>query len=193
MTDIAEPSTRTWNGVTIPSAGTFTLDPAHTRVGFVARHLMVSKVRGAFTNVSGEIVIGEDPERSSVAAVIDAASIDSGVADRDAHLRSPDFLEVEAYPTLTFGSTGVIASAGNEFRLRGDLTVRGVTRPVELAVEFEGLARSPWGQEVIGFTATTEIDREDFGLTWNQALETGGVLVGRKVKIEISAEATRRI
>jgi polyisoprenoid-binding protein YceI len=153
---------------------------------------MVSKVRGAFTKVSGEIVVGEDPAQSSVVAVIDAASIDSGVADRDAHLRSPDFLEVEAYPTLTFRSTGVIIGTGGEFRLAGELTVRGVTRPVELDVEFEGVARSPWGQEVIGFTAVTEIDREDFGLTWNQALETGGVLVGRKVKIEISAEATRQ-
>ena len=192
MTDIALPNTRTWNGLTIPAPGTFALDPAHTRVGFVARHLMVSKVRGAFTKVSGEIVVGEDPAQSSVVAVIDAASIDSGVADRDAHLRSPDFLEVEAYPTLIFRSTGVIIGTGGEFRLAGELTVRGVTRPVELDVEFEGVARSPWGQEVIGFTAVTEIDREDFGLTWNQALETGGVLVGRKVKIEISAEATRQ-
>ncbi|HEU4424620.1 MAG TPA: YceI family protein [Pilimelia sp.] len=192
MTEIAVPSTRTWNGVTIAAPGTFVLDPAHTRVGFVARHLMVSKVRGAFTKVSGEIVVGEDPTHSAVVAVIDAASIDTGVADRDAHLRSADFLEVEAHPTLTFRSTGVIAGTGGEFRLAGELTVRGVTRPVELAVEFEGVARSPWGQEVIGFTAATEIDREDFGLTWNQALETGGVLVGRKVKIEISAEAIRQ-
>lgn len=192
MTEIAVPSTRTWNGVTIPAAGTFVLDPAHTRVGFIARHLMVSKVRGAFTKVSGEIVVGEDPTQSAVAAVLDAASIDTGVADRDAHLRSADFLEVEAHPTLTFRSTGVIAGTDGEFRLAGELTVRGVTRPVELAVEFEGVARSPWGQEVIGFTAATEIDREDFGLTWNQALETGGVLVGRKVKIEISAEAIRQ-
>jgi polyisoprenoid-binding protein YceI len=192
MTEIAVPSTRTWNGVTIPAPGTFVLDPAHTRVGFVARHLMVSKVRGAFTKVSGEIVVGEDPTQSAVVAVIDAPSIDTGVADRDAHLRSADFLEVEAHPTLTFRSTGVIAGTGGEFRLAGELTVRGVTRPVELAVDFEGVARSPWGQEVIGFTAATEIDREDFGLTWNQALETGGVLVGRKVKIEISAEAIRQ-
>jgi polyisoprenoid-binding protein YceI len=192
MTDIAVPNTRTWNGVTIPSPGTFALDPSHTRVGFVARHLMVSKVRGAFTKVSGEIVIGEDPAQSSVVAVIDAASIDSGVADRDGHLRSADFLDVAEHPTLTFRSTGVIDGTGSEFRLAGELTIRGVTRPVVLDVEFEGVARSPWGQEVIGFTAVTEIDREDFGLTWNQALETGGVLVGRTVKIEISAEATRQ-
>ncbi|HYN93679.1 MAG TPA: YceI family protein [Pilimelia sp.] len=192
MTDIAQVATRTWNGLTIPTAGTFALDPAHTRVGFVARHLMVSKARGAFTAVRGDIVVGEDPAQSSVSAEIDAASIDTGVADRDAHLRSPDFLDVERYPALTFRSTGLLTGGGNEFTLVGELTIRGVSRPVELAVEFEGLARSPWGQEVIGFTATTEIDREDFGMTWNQALETGGVLVGKKVKIEIAAEGVRQ-
>lgn len=193
MTDTVDATTtREWNGLTIPTAGTFTIDPAHTRVGFVARHLMVSKVRGAFTQVSGELVVTEDPTRSSVTAEIPAASIDTGVADRDAHLRSADFLDVEKYPNLTFHSTGVVFDEGNEFKLRGELTVRDVTRAVELEVEFEGLARSPWGQEVIGFTATTEIDREDWGMTWNQALETGGVLVGKKIKIEISAEAVRQ-
>jgi polyisoprenoid-binding protein YceI len=192
MTDTTTTPVRTWNGVTIPAAGTFALDPAHTRVGFLARHLMVSKVRGAFTEVSGEVVIADDPAASTVTAVIPAASIDTGVADRDAHLRGADFLDVEAHPTLTFRSTGLVLDRDSRFTLRGALTVRDVTRPVELEVEFEGLARSPWGQEVIGFTATTEIDREEFGMTWNQALETGGVLVGRKVKIEISAEAVRQ-
>jgi polyisoprenoid-binding protein YceI len=184
-------ATRDFQGVKIPAPGTFTLDPLHTRVGFVARHLMVSKVRGAFTTVKGTITVAEDPLQSSVAVEIDAASIDSGVADRDNHLRSPDFLDVEVHPVLTFRSTGVLESNGNKFRLVGDLTIRDVTRPVDLDVEFEGVAKSPWGQEVIGFSATTEIDREEFGITWNQALETGGVLVGRKVKIEISAEAVR--
>jgi polyisoprenoid-binding protein YceI len=192
MTDIATATTRTWNGVTVPTAGTFVIDPAHTRVGFVARHLMVSKVRGGFTEVSGEVVVGEDPTESSVYAEIKAASIDTGVADRDAHLRSPDFLDVENYPTLTFRSTGLVVGGDNEFALSGDLTIRGVTRPVTLNVEFEGLARSPWGQEVIGFTASTEIDREEFGITWNQALETGGVLVGKKIAVEISAQAVRQ-
>jgi polyisoprenoid-binding protein YceI len=195
MTDTAEVSTattRTWNGITIPTAGTFAIDPAHTRVGFVARHLMVSKVRGAFTEVSGELVVTEDPTQSSVTAVIPTASIDTGVGDRDAHLRSPDFLDVETYPSITFRSTGLVPDSDNEFTLRGELTVRGVTREVQLEVEFEGVARSPWGQEVVGFTASTEIDREEFGMTWNQALETGGVLVGKKVKIEISAEAVRQ-
>jgi polyisoprenoid-binding protein YceI len=192
MTQTTETTTRTWHGVAIPAAGTFALDPAHTRVGFAARHLMVSKVRGAFTQVSGEVVIGADPAESTVTAVIPAASIDTGVADRDAHLRSPDFLDVETFPTLAFRSTGLIPDRDNTFTLRGELTVRDVTREVALEVEFEGLARSPWGQEVIGFTGTTEIDRDEFGMTWNQTLETGGVLVGRKVKIEISAEAVRQ-
>ena len=185
-------STRDYEGVTIPEAGTFSLDPAHTTVGFVTRHLMVSKVRGSFEQVSGTIVVGEDPYASSVEATIVTTSISTGQADRDNHLRGADFLNVETYPELTFKSTRVAGFKGGEFTLVGDLTVAGVTREVELAVEFEGVAKSPWGQEVIGFTATTEIDREDYGLTWNQTLETGGVLVGKKIKIEISAEAVRQ-
>jgi polyisoprenoid-binding protein YceI len=188
----APANTRDFNGVTIPTEGEFALDPAHTTVTFVARHLMVSKVRGAFKALSGSVTIAEKPLDSSVQVEIEAASIDTGVADRDAHLRSADFLDVERYPTLSFRSTGVQEFSGNEFVLVGDLSIRGVTREVRLAVEFEGLARSPWGQEVIGFTASAEIDREDFGITWNQALETGGVLVSKKIKIEIGAEAVRQ-
>jgi polyisoprenoid-binding protein YceI len=184
-------ATRTWNGQTIPAPGTFALDPAHTRVGFVARHLMVSKVRGSFTEVAGEITVAEQPADSSVQVTIGAASITTGVADRDAHLRSGDFLEAEKYPALTFRSSGLVA--GEEgFTLTGELTIKDVTREVTLDVEFEGLALSPWNQEVIGFTARTTIDREEFGITWNQALETGGVMVGRKVTIEIEAEAIRQ-
>jgi len=183
---------RDFGGVAIPTPGKFEIDPAHTRVGFVARHMMVSKVRGGFTSASGSIVIAEDPLQSHVEVSIDAASIDTGVADRDNHLRGADFLNVERHPALTFRSTRVIGWSGNEFKLVGDLTVRDVSREVELDVEFEGVAKSPWGQEVIGFTATTEIDREDFNVTWNQALETGGVLIGKKVKIEIGAEAVRQ-
>jgi polyisoprenoid-binding protein YceI len=184
-------TTRPFNGVAIPGAGTFTIDPAHTTVSFVARHLMVSKVRGTFGEVSGAITIAENPLESSVEATIGAASITTGAPDRDAHVRGTDFLDVEQYPNLTFRSLRVQSQSGNEFTVVGDLTIHGVTREVELAVEFEGVARSPWGQEVIGFTATTQIDREEFGITWNAALETGGVLVGRKVTIEISAEAVR--
>jgi polyisoprenoid-binding protein YceI len=185
-------ATRTFEGATIPAAGTFDLDPAHTAVGFIARHLMVSKVRGSFGKAGGTLTIAEDPLASTVEVSIDAASIDTGVTDRDNHLRSADFLDVERYPSLIFRSTRVEHAGDNQFVVLGDLTIRDVTREVRLAVEFEGLARSPWGKEVVGFTATTEIDREEFGVTWNMALETGGVVVGKKVKIEISAEGIRQ-
>jgi len=186
-------ATRSYSGLTIPAPGTFTLDAAHTTVGFVARHLVVSKVRGSFTQVTGDITIAEDPLASSVTVHIPAASIDTGVADRDAHLRSADFLDVEKWPELTFRSTRVTQPSDNEFKLVGDLTIRDVTREVTLGVEFDGVAVSPWGQEVVAFSASTEIDRENFGITWNQALETGGVLVGKTVKIEIVAEAVRQL
>lgn len=184
--------TRTWNGLTIPSAGTYQLDPAHKRVGFVARHMMVSKVRGEFADATATITVDEDPLRSGVTAMIQTASITTGQADRDTHLRSGDFLETEKYPTLEYRSTGIKSHSGNEFVLAGELTIKGVTRPVDLTVEFEGAGRSPFGTDVMGFTASTEIDREDFGLTWNVALEAGGVLVGRKVRIEIEGEAIRQ-
>jgi polyisoprenoid-binding protein YceI len=185
-------TTREYVGVTIPAPGTFAIDSAHTLVGFIARHLVVSKVRGSFTAVAGEITVAEDPTASSVEVTIGTASIDTGSADRDGHLRSPDFLDVEQFPNLTFRSLRVVDFSGSAFRLVGELTVRDVTREVELQVEFDGVAQNPWGKEVVAFTATTEIDREDFGITWNVALETGGVLVGRKVKIEISAQAIRQ-
>jgi len=153
------------------------LDAAHKRVGFVARHMMVSKVRGEFADATATITVTDDPMQSSVTASIQAASINTAQADRDAHLRSPEFLDAEQFPTLEFRSTEVKSREGNEF---------------ELEVEFEGVGRSPFGQDIFGFSASTEIDREDFGLTWNVALETGGVLVGRKVKIEIEGEAIRQ-
>ena len=184
--------TRDFEGVQIPTPGVFTIDPNHTRVSFIARHLMVSKVRGGFTGTKGAITIAEDPLESSVEIEIDAASIDTGVVDRDNHLRSPDFLHVEKWPTVTFRSTEVLEFKGNEFRLLGDLTIRDVTRPVELDVEFEGHIVSPYGKEVIGFSATTEINREDFGITWNQAIEAGGVVIGPRLKIEIGAEGVRQ-
>ncbi|MFC5944460.1 YceI family protein [Micromonospora harpali] len=184
--------TREWEGLTIPAAGTYLLDVAHKRVGFVARHMMVSKVRGEFADATATITIAEDPMQSSVSATIQAASISTAQADRDGHLRSPEFLDAEAFPTLEYRSTGVKSRDGNEFVLTGELTIKGVTRPVELEVEFEGVGRSPFGQDIFGFSASTEIDREDFGLTWNVALETGGVLVGKKIKIEIEGEGVRQ-
>ncbi|MEU4552720.1 YceI family protein [Micromonospora violae] len=192
MTSSIDAVTRDWDGLTIPAAGTYALDVAHKRVGFVARHMMVSKVRGEFNEATATITIAEDPLQSSVVATIQAASVDTTQADRDAHLRGADFLDAEKFPTLEFRSTGVKSRSGKEFVLTGELTIKDVTRPVELAVEFEGVGRSPFGQDIFGFSASTEIDREEFGLTWNVALETGGVLVSRKIKIEIEGEAVRQ-
>jgi len=189
MTDAQ--STRDFNGLTIPTPGTFSLDPAHSRVGFSVRHLMVSKVRGHFNEVTGEIVVGEDPTQSSVTATIQAASITTGQEQRDGHLQTSDFLEVEKFPTLEYRSTGVTKVDGNEFTLAGELTIKGITKPVEMKVEFEGATRSPYGKDVFGFSATTEIDREDWGITYNMALEAGGVMVSKNVKIEIEGEAVR--
>ena len=191
MTDSVA-STREFEGLQIPAPGTYVLDAAHKRVGFVARHLMVSKVRGQFTEATATITIAEDPLQSSVTASIVASSISTGQPDRDNHLKSGDFFESEKYPTLEYRSTGMKSHKGNEFVLNGELTIKGITKPVELVVEFEGAGRSPYGQDVFGFSATTEIEREDWDLTWNVALEGGGVMVGKKVKIEIEGEAIRQ-
>ncbi|MFF5208516.1 YceI family protein [Streptosporangium sp. NPDC000396] len=182
-------STRTWEDLQLPTAGTYVIDVAHTRVGFMAKHMMVSKVRGNFGDFSGTVTVGENPLDSSAELTIKTESISTGVADRDGHLRSDDFLAVEKFPEITFRSTRVVGYSGGEFTVLGDLTIRDVTKQVELTVEYGGAGINPWGQKVWGFSITTEINREDFGLTWNQALETGGVLVGKKVKIEIEGEA----
>jgi polyisoprenoid-binding protein YceI len=191
MTDSVA-STREFEGLTIPVAGTYELDPAHKRVGFVVRHLMVSKVRGSFGEATATITVTDDPMQTKVTASINTASINTGQADRDTHLRSGDFFESEKYPTMDFASTGIKSHDGDEFVLDGELTIKGVSRPVELKVEFEGVGRSPYGFDLFGFSASTEIDREDWGLTWNMALEQGGVMVSKKVKIEIEGEAIRQ-
>ncbi|GGK92141.1 polyisoprenoid-binding protein [Sphaerisporangium melleum] len=185
-------SIREWEGLSIPTPGTFDLDVAHTRVGFVAKHMMVSKVRGRFGDFSGTVTIAENPLDSSAELTIKTASIDTGSADRDGHLRSDDFLAVEKFPELTFRSTRVASHSGNELVVVGDLTIREVTKEVTLKVEYGGAGVNPWGAELFGFEIETEIEREEFGLTWNVALETGGVLVGKKIKIEIEGEAQRR-
>ena len=191
MTDTAITG-REYNGTIIPLAGTYELDAAHKRVGFVVRHLMVSKVRGQFGEASATITVGEDPLQSSVTATILAGSFDSGQDQRDGHVKSPDFLDVEKFPTLEYRSTGVKSVDGAEIVLNGELTIKGVTQPVDLRVELEGVGRSPYGHDVFGFSATTEIDREAFGLIYNMALETGGVMIGKNVKIEIEGEAIRQ-
>lgn len=169
------------------------LDPAHTTVEFAAKHLMITTVKGRFSDVSGTIKADEaHPDNSSAEASIDAASIDTGNEQRDAHLRSADFLDVENDPVITFRSKRVQGAAGRTggtFEVTGDLTIRGTTREVTLDVTYEGKIRDLEGKERAGFSATTKIDRRDFGLVWNQALEAGGLLVGNEISIEIEAEA----
>ena len=171
--------------------GTWDIDAAHSTVGFSVRHMMVSKVRGYFREFSGELVTAEDPAQSSVTATINMDSIDTRQEQRDAHIRSADFFDVGNHTEMTFRSTAV-RTDGADWTVEGDLTIKGITKPVELVVEFEGAATSPYGQAVFGFSAHTEIDREDWGLTWNMALESGGVMVGKKIKIEIEGEAIRQ-
>jgi polyisoprenoid-binding protein YceI len=184
--------TRVVDGVTLPNPGTFVLDKSHTEVGFVARQLMVSKVRGRFSDYEGTIVVADDPADSSVEVTIQAASINTNDEARDNHVRTNDFLNVAEFPTLTFVSTKVELRPSGDWKVSGDLTIRGVTRPVVLDVEFEGVIQDPWGNQRLGFTASSEIDRNEFGVSFNAALETGGFVVSPKVKLEIESEAVRQ-
>jgi polyisoprenoid-binding protein YceI len=186
------PGTRAFQDLTIPAPGTFDLDQAHSRIGFSARHMMVSKVRGHFGDFTGSITIADEPLASTAEATIKTASIDSGSADRDKHLTSPDFLDVEKFPEITFRTIRVTARNGTDLTVLGDLTIKDVTKEIELDLDLEGVGMSPWGKQVLGFSMTAEINREDFGITWNVGLETGGVLVGKTVKLEIEGEAVRR-
>ena len=190
--DTPTPLTRTIDGHEVPAAGTYELDLAHSSVGFSVRHLMVSKTKGRFGDFHGTVTIAEDPLASSVAVDIQVASVDTRDEARDGHLRSADFFDAESHPTITYRSTKVTPAGKDRWVVDGDLTVSGTTHPVPLEVTFEGGARDPWGGARIGFTAHTELDREAFGLTWNQALETGGVLVGKQVRIDIEAEAIQQ-
>ena len=191
MTEVSIAATREWNGATIPEAGTFAIDPNHSHVGFVARHMVFTKVRGQFPEVEGTVTLAEDPTESTVDVTIKTATVNTGAPDRDQHLRSGDFFDVENHPEMTYRSTSIRHQGGDEFVVTGDLTIRGVTKPVELAVTFEGVGTNPWGRQVAGISARAEVDREEWGLTWNAALETGGVLVGRKVVLELEVQATR--
>lgn len=165
------------------------IDPAHTEVGFGVRHLMISTVKGHFTGVEGSVSVdGDDAETARVDVTIDASSIDTRVEQRDQHLRSPDFLDADNYPELKFESTKVERVGDDRLKITGDLTIRDTTREVSLDVQELGRVKDPWGSERAGFAASTEINRRDFGLTWNQALETGGVLVGDRVSITLETE-----
>ena len=171
--------------------GTWNVDTSHSVVGFSARHLMISKVRGRFTAFSGTVTIAEDPLQSTVEANVDLSSVTTGDDQRDAHLKSADFFDIENHPHMTFRSTGLKAD-GEDFIMTGDLAVAGTTRTVDFELEFDGVEKDPWGGTRAGFTASTEISRKDWEMTWNVALETGGVLVGDKVKIDIEIEAIRQ-
>jgi polyisoprenoid-binding protein YceI len=172
--------------------GTWIPDPSHTRIGFVARHAMVTKVRGAFNEFEGTAVVdGNDLGASKVNVTIQATSIDTRNEQRDGHLRSNDFLAMEEYPTITFVSTGVRSTGDSSFELTGDLTIKGVTNSVTVPFEFEGAATDPFGNLRAGFEGAVTINRKDYGLTWNAALETGGVLVGDKIVLEFEVSAIK--
>jgi polyisoprenoid-binding protein YceI len=169
-------------------AGTWSIDPVHSEVGFAARHMMVSKVRGRFRTFSGQLVTGENPLDSSVTAEIDMSSIDTGNEQRDGHIRSADFFEVENYPTMTYKSTGV-RRQGDGFVLDGELTIKGVTRQVPLSLELNGFGPDPYGGTRAGFSATGEINRSDFGVSFNAVMETGGAVVSDKITLHLEIEA----
>ena len=180
--------TSTLTGIPGYVAGTWSIDPVHSDVGFTARHMMVSKVRGKFRTFSGQLVTGDNPLDSSVTAEIDLSSIDTGSEQRDAHIRSADFFEVETYPTMTYRSTGV-RQDGDVYILDGDLTLKGVTKQVELALELNGFGPDAYGGYRAGFSAKAEIDRKDFNVNFHATLETGGLVVSDKVTISLEIEA----
>jgi polyisoprenoid-binding protein YceI len=170
-------------------AGTWTIDPTHSEVAFTVRHLMVSKVRGRFTSFEGRVVTAADPFASTVETTVDLSSIDTANADRDAHLRTADFFEVDSHPTMTYRSTG-IRQDGDDLVIDGDLTLHGVTRPVPLALEVNGFQpNTPMGDTRVGFSATGELNRTDFGISFNMPLEGGGIGLGEKVRLHIEVEA----
>jgi polyisoprenoid-binding protein YceI len=175
-------------GIPSYTAGTWTIDPVHSEVGFTVRHMMVSKVRGKFTSFSGEIVTGADPQDSSVTADIELSSITTGNEQRDGHIRSADFFEVEKYPVMSYRSTG-LRQQGSDYVLDGQLTLKGVTRDVPLTLELNGFGPDAYGGTRAGFSATAEISRGDFGISWNAAIEGGGVVVSDKVTIQLEIEA----
>ena len=172
--------------------GTYTLDPAHTRIGFVARHAMVTKVRGSFDEFAGTAVLdGANPANSRVEVTIEAASIDTRNAQRDEHLRGNDFLAMQEYPKITFASTSVRQAGETAFEVTGDLTIKGVTNAITIPFEFEGAATDPFGNQRVGFEGAVAINRKDYGVTWNAALEGGGVLVSDKVTLEFEVSAVK--
>jgi len=188
---ISLPATRIVDGVDLPAPGVWAIDPSHTEVAFIGRHFLLTKVRGRFTGVAGTVVVDDDPARSSVEVEIDVASLQSGDQARDDHLRSEDLFHVAAHPTAGFRSRAV-DWVGRRGAVSGDLTIKDVTHPVSLEVDYLGYAGDPWGNDRAVFSAHTTINREDFGLTWNMMLEAGGLLVSNEIRIEIEIEAIRQ-
>jgi polyisoprenoid-binding protein YceI len=170
--------------------GVWNVDPAHSNLSFTVKHLMISKVRGSFSVFSGTVTVPDDRLASTVEVSIDPSSINTGDEGRDGHLQTNDFFAVEEFPTWSFVSTGITAK-GSDYVLTGDLSMRGVTKPVELSVEFEGVGTDPWGSTKAGFTAEGEINRKDWGIEYNAALETGGVLIGEKVKLQLDVQLAK--
>ncbi len=169
------------------------LDNSHSEIQFSARHMMISKVRGTFESFSGDVNLNqENPEQTQVDVIVDLTSINTRDEQRDGHLKSPDFFDVEQYPNAHFVSTGVERTGDKTAKLHGDLTMRGVTKPITLDVEYQGMAKSPWGATSAGFTASGKLNRKDWGLNWNQALETGGVLVGEEITLNIEVELIKQ-
>ena len=179
MTAIADLTPGVWN-----------VDPVHSSIGFAARHLMISKVRGTFGTFTGTLTIAEDPLQSKVEATVEVASITTGDDSRDTHLKSADFFDVEKFPTMTLVSTG-IEPKGSDYVLHADLTIKGVTKPVDFDLEFDGVSKDPWGGTRAGFAAEVEVNRKDWGLEWNVVMETGGVMLGEKVKIQLEVQAVK--
>ncbi|MFE0729359.1 YceI family protein [Streptomyces antibioticus] len=172
--------------------GEYTIDPSHSSLGFVARHAMVTNVKGTFLDFSGSLHLdGTDPSRSTASLDVTMDSIDTGSADRDGHLKSADFFKTDEFPTMTFRSTSAEALGGDDYRITGDLSILGVTRPLTIDLEFNGSAKDPFGNERVGFEGKAELLRSEWGLTWNAALETGGVLVSDKIKLNFDISAIK--
>jgi len=185
--------TRTYGGHEIPQAGTYIVDRSPSKVGFVVPFVKFSRVRGRFGEFSGTLCVGEAPEDSSVGITINAASISTGIRRRDSHLRNADFFDIERHPTMSFSSSRVAPQADQTWKVRGDLTMLGVTRTVDLDVEFCGVEATQWGEQRAGFSAVAEIDRRQWGLTWKRPFKLGGLLIGRKIRIELDVQAVRTV
>jgi polyisoprenoid-binding protein YceI len=194
MTAETTVTSRNVNGVEYPAVGTYVIDPSHSELGFAVRHLAVSKVRGRLSKFEGTLELAEDPTRSKATLTIDATSVDTREETRDNHLRTNDFFDVENHPSWTFTSTSIEAESPTEFKVVGDLTIRGVTKPVTLEVTYEGVVQDPWGNQRVGFSASTSINRDEFGVSFGAVADaSGSILLAKKVDIQIELEAVLQV